>query len=215
MKNFLKTLQNCQYSSDLITKINLLNMHSKHKVDIMVIKKAIWYAREYHGSQLRQSGEPYYSHPLAVAEMVADYCFETTILVTAILHDVLEDTDLTKEMITDAFGKQIADNVEDLTRIKPYGKITAAQTIQRLWVEGKYSLLLIKYFDRVHNLQTISAKSPEKVNKIIEETLKQFISLAIYFEKSNIPNLTTNKHIDIVELCLKHYNNTKSREFIG
>lgn len=193
----------CVYVYDLINKIHLLNHQTSNQVDIITIKKAIYYAKKYHGNQKRQSGEPYYSHPLMVAGMVADYCFKTDILVTAILHDTIEDTDLTKNMINDIFDVNIASNVDDLTRVKSYGKITAAEMIKLLWAEKKYDLLLIKYFDRLHNLQTIRAKSPVKIQQTVQETLKQFISLSIYFEKSNMPDLMIKKHMDMVDLCLK------------
>lgn len=200
---WVNNFEHCVYADDLINKINLLNHQANNKVNIITIKKAIYYAKKYHGSQKRQSGEPYYSHPLIVAGMVADYCFKTDVLVTAILHDTIEDTDLTKGMINDIFGANIANNVDDLTRVKSYGKITAAEMVKLLWAEKKYDLLLIKYFDRLHNLQTINSKSPIKIQQTIQETLKQFISLSIYFEKSNIPDLITEKHMNMVYLCIK------------
>lgn len=200
---WLNKFECCVYADDLINKIHLLNHQTSNKVDVAKIKKAIYYAKKYHGNQKRQSGEPYYSHPLIVAGMVADYCFKTDILVTSILHDTIEDTNLTKNMINDIFDVNIAHNVDDLTRVKSYGKITAAEMVKLLWTEKKHDLLLIKYFDRLHNLQTINAKSPAKIQQTIQETLKQFISLSIYFEKSNMPDLITKKHMDMVGLCLK------------
>lgn len=86
-------------------------------MDIQQIKKAIYFAKEYHMDQFRHSGEPFYSHPLEVAYLVSDYLFRTDILVTAILHDTLEDTALTYEEIAAIFGKDIADNVELLKRM--------------------------------------------------------------------------------------------------
>jgi (p)ppGpp synthase/HD superfamily hydrolase len=125
---------------------------------------------------MRQSGEPYYSHPLEVAYMLAEYTaqnnekyFRDDLLITAILHDTLEDTTLTFEAIKEAFGETVARQVLDLTRIKENGlKTTAADTIKALWQQKKYEVLLVKYFDRLHNLQTINAKSEEKIKKIID-----------------------------------------------
>ena len=117
------------------------------------------------GAQKRQSGEPYYSHPLEVAYMVAEHRFTTDVLVTSILHDTIEDTELTKEMIDYIFGFTIASQVEDLTRIKIDGKISVAEMVKSLWFQNKKDLLLIKYFDRLHNMRTINAKSPEKIQK--------------------------------------------------
>ncbi len=186
---WLSKFECCLYAYDLINKIHLLNHQTINKVNIITIKKAIYYAKKYHSNQMRESGEPYYSHPLIVAGMVADYCFKTDILVTAILHDTIEDTDLTKNIINDIFDVNIANNVDDLTRIKSYGKITAAEIVKLLWSEKKHDLLLVKYFDRLHNLQTINAKSSIKIQQTVKETLKQFISLSLYFEKSNMPDL--------------------------
>ena len=189
----------CDYSEKLLKKLSLINIKATHKVNLLEIKKAIYYARKYHGSQTRQTGELYYSHPLAVAEMVADYCFKTDILVTSILHDVIEDTVLTKKMIENIFDSNIAAQVDALTRVQPDGKISSAKLIELLLLQKKEELLLIKYFDRIHNMQTIAAKSPEKILKISEETAKHFISLILYL-KSSIPDLF---HADetIVNLC--------------
>ncbi len=195
--------QSCTYSESLINKINLQNEKSNHKVDILQIKKAIYYAKKYHGSQKRLSGEPYYSHPLAVAELVAPYCFKTDILVTSILHDTLEDTQLTKEQIACIFSQNIENQVEALTRIKIDQKISAANIIQLLWLrKNRDDLLLIKYFDRLHNMQTIKFKSLKKTLKTIDETLKQFISLGIYF-KSKIPEMLIVEE-QLIDLCYQN-----------
>ena len=103
----------CCYSDRLVTKLLLLNETRKYKVDILEIEKAIYYAKKYHGSQKRLSGEPYYTHPLEVAYNVADYLFKTDVLVTSILHDTIEDTKLTKETISDIFSSVIANQVEE------------------------------------------------------------------------------------------------------
>ena len=189
----------CCYSEKLVTKLLLLNEASKSKVDILEIKKAIYYAKKYHGSQMRQSGQPYYSHPLEVAYMVADRVFETDILVTSILHDTLEDTELTMGMIDTIFGSVIAEQVEGLTRVKADRKISSAETVKLLCLQGKDDPLVVKYFDRLHNMQTIGAKSQEKRFKVAEETIKQFISLGIYLE-ARISNMFNADEL-MVDLC--------------
>ena len=146
-----------------------------------------YYAKKYHGSQMRQSGEPYYSHPIEVAYLLAEYTaeydtkyFRTDLLVTAILHDTIEDTELTFEMIKITFGEIIACQVVDLTRIrKNKHKISSAEIANSLWLQKKYDILLIKLFDRLHNLQTIDAKSPEKIKKIVNETFNSFIIFSV------------------------------------
>ncbi len=193
---------NCLYSEKLVDKLLKLNAQVENKIDIVGIKRAVYFAKKYHGAQKRQSGEPYYSHPLEVASMVADYLLKTDIIITAILHDTIEDTTLTQEMIANIFGEPIASHVADLTRIKPDGKITSAEMVELLYKQKKYDLLLIKLFDRLHNMQTIGAKSPEKVQKIIAETLISFISFAVHFE---MPELRQH----LIDLCYQGLDITK------
>lgn len=186
----------CIYSSRLLDKLAIQNEKTENKLDLNEVKKAMYYAKKYHASQLRQTGEPYYSHPVEVAYMVSDYIFRTDIIVTSLLHDTLEDTELTKEMICSIFGSLVASQVEDLTRIKADRKISSTELVESLWKEKKYDLLLVKQFDRFHNMQTISVKSPEKLNKIIKETLQTFLTLAAYLEMPKIEQMLS-------ELCIQ------------
>ncbi|UCM86389.1 MAG: HD domain-containing protein [Rickettsia endosymbiont of Culicoides impunctatus] len=108
----------------------------------------MYYAKKYHGSQMRQSGDPYYSHPIDVAYMVAEYTalnmpkyFRTDMIITSLLHDTIEDTVLTEEMITRLFDKLIASQVVDLTRVKSYGKISAAETLNILYYQNKKDII--------------------------------------------------------------------------
>lgn len=191
--------KSCAYSDRLLNKLSLINQQFSGKIDLTKIKKAIYYAKKYHGPQTRLTGEPYYLHPLAVTEMVAEYCFKTDILVTSILHDTIEDTSLTKNIIENIFGYNIANNVDDLTRIKFNRKISAANIVDLLQLQNKNDLLLIKYFDRLHNMQSVSVKLPKKIYKIIDETLKKFITLGIYLETFFPGLLKTNE--TLMALC--------------
>ncbi|WP_341757016.1 MULTISPECIES: HD domain-containing protein [unclassified Candidatus Tisiphia] len=180
---------NCKYAERLLNKLAELNQQVTRPVDIDEIRKGIYYAKKYHGSQMRQSGDPYYSHPIEVAYMVAEYTalkmiqyFRTDMIITSLLHDTIEDTTLTKDMISRIFSEQIASQVVDLTRVKSYGKISAAETLNILYSQNKKDILIIKLFDRLHNMQTIGAKSPEKIQKIVKETLLSFFLFAQYFE---------------------------------
>ena len=172
----------CCYSERLLGKISLLNKQVPHytKVNLLEIKKAIYYAKKYHGSQKRESGEPYYYHPLEVAYLVSNHLFETNAIVTSVLHDTVEDTVLTKDMIGIIFNQIVAEQVEDLTRVKLNQKISSSDIVTLLIQHKKYEALIIKEFDRLHNMQTIKAKSPEKQQKIILETLETFLPLAAY-----------------------------------
>jgi len=198
--SWITKYENCFYSERLITKLISLREKPKNRINLLEIKKAIYYAKKYHGVQRRESGEPYYSHPLEVAYMVSDYLFRTDIIITSILHDTIEDTDLTFEMIQTEFSPLVASQVADLSRIKVAGKkISSAEMVKSLWLQKKYDLLLIKLFDRLYNMQTISVKTPQKIHKIVEETISAFLVLAVYL---NIPDAEKQ----IVHLCAKYIN---------
>ena len=182
----------CVYSKKLINKLLLINKRISDKININEIQKAIYYTKKYHGSQNRESGEPYYSHPIEVAFMVADYCVKTNILVTSILHDTIEDTSLSKEKIEYIFGSVIANQVEDLTRIKADKKINAFEIIELLLQQQKKELLIIKFFDRIHNIQTIKSKSLEKQKKTIRESLKYFLPIIAKLELFEVEKLMSN-----------------------
>lgn len=189
LKNWQTKFKPCEYSAKLLNKLILLNEEVTQPVDIREIIKAIYYAKKYHDSQMRQSGEPYYSHPIEVAYMVAEYTaqeirqlFRTDMIVTSLLHDTIEDTALTKEMIARIFGSNVASQVESLTRIKPYGKISSKEILNLLSQQKRFDVALIKLFDRIHNLQTLGVKPPEKALKIVKETIAYFVTLCFYLE---------------------------------
>jgi (p)ppGpp synthase/HD superfamily hydrolase len=177
--DWLINFEYCPYSIRLLDKIHSAAYRCAVIVDIITIKKAIYYAKTYHGSQNRISGEPFYSHPLEVAYMLTDFTLRTDLLVTAILHDTIEDTELTYEIIAKNFGSLIAGQVNDLTRIKNGRKVSSKELIDTLWEQGKIDVLLIKLLDRLHNLRTIEGKPAEKINKTSIETIQHFITIAI------------------------------------
>ncbi|WP_417905264.1 HD domain-containing protein [Candidatus Tisiphia endosymbiont of Micropterix aruncella] len=185
--------QSCEYSDRLMNKLYQMNQEVNRPIDLEEVRKGIYYAKKYHGSQMRQSGELYYSHPIEVAYMISDYLYRTDIIVTSILHDTIEDTKLSEKMIAYIFGELVASQVEDLSRNKPYGKISSAEIMESLCRQKKYDVALIKLFDREHNLQTIGVKSLEKINKTVEETINGFLIYSMYFEKIELEQtLITN-----------------------
>ena len=174
-------LEPCQYSTRLIEKLESLD--TKNILDFDLINKAIYWAKKYHSDQKRKSGEPYYSHPLEVAYMVSDYKLKTDVIVASILHDIIEDTEVTVGMIFDNFGWRIAEMVDRLTRDRPDGsKLTVEEILNNSYQEKDREVLLIKLFDRLHNIQNLGAISPEKVKKVIKETLNFFIVTTMYME---------------------------------
>jgi len=200
--------EHCQYSTRLLDKLKLLD--NRKILDFDLINKAIYWAKEYHGDQKRKSGEPYYSHPLEVAYLFAEYAAEeeikyytTDLIITAVLHDTIEDTSLTKEMISQNFNKSIASKIEDLTRIKFNRKITAGETVNSLFLQHKKDVLYIKLFDRLHNMITIGCMTVEKKKKIVEETIIHFIPLASYLNANEVK-------LELTRLCLKEEPNKQN-----
>ena len=90
--------------------------------DEALLNRAYVYAIRMHGAQTRASGDPYFAHPIEVAGILTDYRLDTASIVTALLHDVIEDTDVTREEIARTFGEEIADLVEGVTKLSKIGR---------------------------------------------------------------------------------------------
>lgn len=204
-KNILVQLEfeDDYYSNKLVQKIYKLNLTRLPTVDINEIKKAIYYAKKYHGDQKRQSGEPYYFHPIEVAYMVTVHCFKTDIIVTSILHDIVEDTNFTVQMVEIIFGSTVASQVESLTRNKTYKKLSIQEIIEPLYQQGEVDVLIIKMFDRLHNMRTISFKSAEKQYKTTLETIEIFIPLAQYLQLPKVKQ-------ELIDICMATLNSLSS-----
>ena len=156
----------CQYSIRLIEKLKSLD--TKNILDFDLINKAIYWAKKYHGNQKRKSGEPYYSHPLEVAYMISEHNLKTDVIVASILHDIIEDTEITVGMIFDNFSWRIAEMVDMLTRDRPDGsKLSVEEIITYAYEKKDIEVLLIKLIDRLHNIQTIESMGADKMQKII------------------------------------------------
>jgi len=206
--------EHCQYSIRLIGKLKLLD--TKNVLDFKLINKAIYWAKKYHGDQKRKSGEPYYSHPLEVAYIFAENItlgedkryYTTDLIISSILHDTIEDTLLTKDMLEQGFNQSIANNVDDLTRIKTDKKFTAGETLELIYPQNKKGILYIKIFDRLHNLQTIGFVSEIKRNKVIEETIKYFIPLCVFLGLYDIK-------MELIRISYQHKLSQVAQELIN
>lgn len=180
-------LEHCYYSNRLIEKLKLLD--TENKLDFPLINKAIYWAKKYHDGQFRKSGEPFYTHPLEVAYMVSDYNLKTDVIVTSILHDIIEDTEVMVEMIADNFGWRIAEMVDRLTRDRPNGsKSSVEEILNNAYEKNDKEVLLIKVIDRLHNMQTISSKSQKKIEHTVQETINNFLYIVINFEMLEVEN---------------------------
>jgi len=187
----------CKYSIRLIAKLKSLD--TKNVLDFNLINKAIYWAKKYHGNQKRKSGEPYYTHPLEVAYMISDHKLKTDVIVASILHDIIEDTEVTVEMIQGTFGERIAEMVDSLTRDRPDGtKLSVEEILNNAYHLRDKEVLLIKLFDRLHNIQTIKSQSPEKQEKICIETIKHMLLTCFYIEDKKLAD--TLRDISLIPL---------------
>lgn len=176
------------------------------KIDEPMVRKAIEFAIKYHGSQKRSSGEPYYYHPLQVAAIIAEMHLDSDSIVTAILHDTIEDTDLTLKEIEDNFSPEIAklvDGVTKLTKIefKP-DNIRQAENFRKLLLAMSDDLrvLLIKLADRLHNMRTIDfIKKEEKRKRIALETMEIYAPLA---ERIGVQKIK----VELQDICFRILN---------
>jgi len=152
------------------------------KGDIPVIERAYRVAAKAHASQKRQSGEPYITHPLAVAQILADLGLGPRAIAAALLHDTVEDTDYSLEQLTADFGDEVAmlvDGVTKLDKVK-YGDAAQAETVRKMIVAMSRDIrvLLIKLADRLHNARTWGFVPTHKAAKKATETLEIYAPLA-------------------------------------
>ena len=147
-----------------------------------LLRKAFEVAEHYHAGQTRSSGEPYITHPLAVAKIVADLGMNEPAIAAALLHDTVEDTPYTLEQLTEDFSEEIARLVDGVTKLDKslYGDMAKAETIRKIIVAmfQDIRVVVIKLADRLHNMRTIGSLRPDKQNRIAKETLEIYAPLA-------------------------------------
>ncbi len=153
--------------------------------DSEMVKDAYSYAKEMHEGQFRSSGEPYYLHPVEVAQILADMRMDVTTIVTAILHDTIEDTDATFVDLEERFGKVVADLVDGVSKLTRIESQTVegkqAENFRKLLLAMSEDIrvLLVKLADRLHNMRTMGGiKKIEKRRRISLETLEIYAPLA-------------------------------------
>ena len=152
--------------------------------DVDLLKLAHEVAKKAHRGQARKTGDPYISHPTMVAYMLADYGLDTATVAAAFLHDTVEDTSLTLEEIARLFGPEITqliDGVTKLDRVRFSNREQAqAATIRKMVVAMAQDVrvLIIKLFDRLHNVRTVHALRDEKQRRVARETLDVYAPLA-------------------------------------
>ena len=166
---------------DLIDKLNQYN-----REEVEVIKKAYEYAKKLHDGQYRQSGEPYINHPLNVAYILADMHADRDTICAGLLHDVLEDTEITKEDIAHDFNQNVANLVDGVTKLSKMNfssKQDQNLANTRKIITGiteDVRIIIIKLADRLHNMRTLQFKSEFKQKENALETMEIFVPLAYY-----------------------------------
>ena len=149
-----------------------------------LLNRAYVYAMKAHGNQTRASGEAYFNHPLEVAAILTEMKLDDATIAAALLHDTVEDTEATHQEIEEKFGKEIAALVDGLTKIKKIDLVTKeatqAENLRKLLVamSKDVRVLMVKLADRLHNMRTIAAVSPEKRTRVAQETMDIYAPLA-------------------------------------
>jgi GTP diphosphokinase / guanosine-3',5'-bis(diphosphate) 3'-diphosphatase len=152
--------------------------------DEALLNRAYVYAMKAHGNQRRASGDPYFAHPLEVAAILTDLRLDDATIVAAVLHDTIEDTEVTREQIDKLFGAEIGALVDGLTKIKKLDlvskKAAQAENLRKLLIaiSSDVRVLLVKLADRLHNMRTLHYVPPAKRQRIAQETLDIYAPLA-------------------------------------
>ncbi|MDP2835321.1 MAG: bifunctional (p)ppGpp synthetase/guanosine-3',5'-bis(diphosphate) 3'-pyrophosphohydrolase [Pseudomonadota bacterium] len=152
--------------------------------DVAAFQRAYQFAERAHSGQLRKDGKPYITHPLAVAEILAEWQLDAQTLIAALLHDVVEDTGVSTSEIAQEFGKAVAglvDGVTKLDKIQFENKAQAqAENFRKmlLAMARDVRVILIKLADRLHNMRTLDAMRPDQQGRIAQETLDIYAPIA-------------------------------------
>lgn len=186
--------------------------------DLDLIETAYYYGKKAHEGQLRKSGEPYFIHPIAVANILCDMELDMQTIAAGLLHDVVEDTEFTYEDIKNDFGEEIADLVDGVTKL---GQIkykskeeTQAENLRKMFLAMSKDIrvILIKLADRLHNMRTLKFMPPEKAKAKATETLEIYGGIAsrlgIYKVKWELEDIAlryidSDGYYDLVEKVAK------------
>ena len=152
--------------------------------DIEQVAVAYALSKSAHEGQLRISGEPYISHPLAVAKILAEWHLDSQALIAGLLHDVMEDTSISKQDIAEKFGKQVSELVDGVSKLDKLAFQTEAHAQAEnfrkmlLAMARDVRVILIKLADRLHNMRTLNAMREDKRQRIARETLEIYAPIA-------------------------------------
>ena len=192
------------------------------KADIKLIKKAYDFGELHHRGQKRNSGEDYYIHPIAVAKKLSEMKLDDQTICAGLMHDVLEDTDVTRDQMAEVFGEEITFLVDGVTKLKNLNYTSReekqAENIRKMVMamSNDVRVVLIKLSDRLHNMRTLEYMTRKKQIQIADETLEIYVPLAhrlgIYSLKWELEDLCfryqePEKYYELAEMV-----NVKRRE---
>ncbi|TLS47480.1 bifunctional (p)ppGpp synthetase/guanosine-3',5'-bis(diphosphate) 3'-pyrophosphohydrolase [Streptomyces montanus] len=195
---------------------HMVEAHRAHHpdADLDPLRRAYVLAESSHRGQMRKSGEPYITHPLAVTLILAELGAETTTLTASLLHDTVEDTDVTLDQVREEFGEEVRYLVDGVTKLEKvdYGAAAEPETFRKMLVAtgNDVRVMSIKLADRLHNMRTLGVMRPEKQARIAKVTRDVLIPLA---ERLGVQALKTELE-DLVFAILHPEEYEHTRELI-
>ncbi|MER6689847.1 RelA/SpoT family protein [Streptomyces minutiscleroticus] len=196
---------------------HVVEAHRAHhpEADLDPLRRAYVLAESSHRGQMRKSGEPYITHPLAVTLILAELGAETTTLTASLLHDTVEDTEVTLDQVRDQFGEEVRYLVDGVTKLEKvdYGAAAEPETFRKMLVAtgNDVRVMSIKLADRLHNMRTLGVMRPEKQARIAKVTRDVLIPLA---ERLGVQMLKTELE-DLVFAILHPEEYARTRELIA
>ncbi|KUN78922.1 kinase [Streptomyces bungoensis] len=196
---------------------HVVEAHRAHHpdADLEPLRRAYVLAESSHRGQMRKSGEPYITHPLAVTLILAELGAETTTLTASLLHDTVEDTDVTLDQVREQFGEEVRYLVDGVTKLEKvdYGAAAEPETFRKMLVAtgSDVRVMSIKLADRLHNMRTLGVMRPEKQARIAKVTRDVLIPLA---ERLGVQALKTELE-DLVFAILHPEEYDRTRELIA
>ena len=196
---------------------HVVEAHRAHHpdADLDPLRRAYLLAESSHRGQMRKSGEPYITHPLAVTLILAELGAETTTLTASLLHDTVEDTDVTLAQVGEEFGEEVRYLVDGVTKLEKvdYGAAAEPETFRKMLVAtgNDVRVMSIKLADRLHNMRTLGVMRPEKQERIARVTSDVLIPLA---ERLGVQALKTELE-DLVFAILRPEEYAHTRELIA
>ena len=182
--------------------------------DVALVNRAFEFSESAHRGQFRKSGEPYITHPLAVASILSQWRLDAQGLAAALLHDVMEDTSVTKSELERSFGKPVADMVDGVSKLDQIAFDTReeaqAESFRKmlLAMARDVRVILIKLADRLHNMRTLDAMAPVHRKRIARETLDIYAPIANRLGLNSL-------YLELQDLSFKHLNPARYRVLAG